>query len=371
MREEDGMETFVKGKKLCRQFFEEIAKPVLEQYFPGLSYSAGLLGYGSDVLGYDDPVSTDHMWGPRFYLFLKPDDMDKKEGIMKHFSRELPYTYQGYSVNFSEPNIHDHGVRQPVFITEGLISPLIFIQTSDDFLNSYLGCCNWNALSNADWLSFSEHRLLALTSGEFYQDDLGIKKYLEAVSYFPNDVWLYQIASNWSLIAEEQAFVGRCIQVGDEIGSILVCARIAERLMRLGFLYCRTYAPYSKWFGTAFSNLPLDRQIKEEIRRALCAQSGKEREIAIVRAQKMMADLHNEKKITEAVPVEITNYFGRSIKVIFADRIADTIKKKLVGTSLEGIPLIGSFSGVENFTAFSDDTSQRMRRRKVFEKARN
>ena len=69
--------------------------------------------------------------------------------------------------------------------------------------------------------------------------------------------------------------------------------------------------------------------------------------------------------------VEITNYFGRSIKVIFADRIADTIKKKLVGTSLEGIPLIGSFSGVENFTAFFDDTSQRMRRRKVFEKARN
>lgn len=85
-------------------------------------------------------------------------------------------------VNFSEPNIHDHGVRQPVFITEGPVSPLIFIQTLDDFLDSYLGCCNWNALSNSDWLSFSEHRLLALTSGEFYQDDLGIKKYLEAIA---------------------------------------------------------------------------------------------------------------------------------------------------------------------------------------------
>ena len=47
---------FIKGRELCRAFFEQAAKPLLEQAFPGLSYTAGVLGYGSDVLGYEDAV---------------------------------------------------------------------------------------------------------------------------------------------------------------------------------------------------------------------------------------------------------------------------------------------------------------------------
>lgn len=63
------MGDFIKGLDLCEKFFYDVAKPVLDEYFPELVYSAGLIGYGSDVLGFDDEVSTDHMWGPRFYLF--------------------------------------------------------------------------------------------------------------------------------------------------------------------------------------------------------------------------------------------------------------------------------------------------------------
>lgn len=65
------MPEFIKGKDLCRGFFWDIAQPILKENFPDLQYTAGLLGYGSDILGYDDAVSTDHMWGPRFYLFLE------------------------------------------------------------------------------------------------------------------------------------------------------------------------------------------------------------------------------------------------------------------------------------------------------------
>ena len=52
---------------------------------------------------------------------------------------------------------------------------------------------------------------------------------------------------------------------GDSLGSALVCGRIAERLMRLCFLYCRQYAPYSKWFGTAFQQLPIPQELKDAI----------------------------------------------------------------------------------------------------------
>ena len=60
------------------RLFNEYAKPIIDEYFPNLQYSAGLIGYGSDVLGYDDEVSRDHMWGPRFYMFLSDNDIDKK-----------------------------------------------------------------------------------------------------------------------------------------------------------------------------------------------------------------------------------------------------------------------------------------------------
>lgn len=91
------MPEFIKGKELCRSFFTEIVKPILDHDFPSLVYTAGLLGYGSDVLGYDDPVSTDHMWGPRFYLFLRKEDLPCQARILQAFSVQFPSFYRGYS----------------------------------------------------------------------------------------------------------------------------------------------------------------------------------------------------------------------------------------------------------------------------------
>lgn len=122
------MAEFIKGLELSENFFLEIAKPILDSHYPDLKYSAGLMGYGSDVLGYDDEVSTDHMWGPRFYLFLKPEDVSKRQRIMDTFSETLPYSYKGYSVNFSEPDPNDNGVRHAKLIDSGKVNPLIFIQ---------------------------------------------------------------------------------------------------------------------------------------------------------------------------------------------------------------------------------------------------
>ena len=57
------MAEFIKGLELSRDFFLDIAKPILDRHYPDLEYSAGLIGYGSDVLGYDDEVSRDHKIG--------------------------------------------------------------------------------------------------------------------------------------------------------------------------------------------------------------------------------------------------------------------------------------------------------------------
>src|SRR5579863_5216771 len=61
---------FVPGIELARLYHRELVGPLLDRYFPGLAYSAALVGPGSEVLGFDTPRSTDHDWGPRLQVFL-------------------------------------------------------------------------------------------------------------------------------------------------------------------------------------------------------------------------------------------------------------------------------------------------------------
>ncbi len=349
------MTTFIKGMDLSRGFFHDCAKPTLDKYFPTLTYSAGLIGYGSDVLGYDDQTSTDHMWGPRFYLFLSRDDIAKKEQILTALSENLSYTYKGYSTNFTSPDPNDNGVQHPKLIREGKVNPLIFVRTFDGFLTEQLGTSNLDQISPCDWLAFSEHRLLSLVSGQFFADGLGCREVLSKIKYYPTDVKLYLIASNWEIIAAEQAFVKRCGMCGDDIGSRIICARICERLMRLCFLYKNTYAPYSKWFGTAFDKLDVDPKIKQAIQSALSADDIITREENLVKALSYAAEMHNASGLTEVVEYKIESYFGRDIKVIFAEKFAEAISRRLKGTPFEHSPRIGSASQMGGVSSVVDD----------------
>lgn len=360
-------DNFIKGLPLCRAFFFRVAKPILDECFPDLRYTAGLFGYGSDVLGYDDTVSTDHMWGPRFYLLLEESDFDRRDEIFDALAARLPYTFEGYSVNFSVPNMEDHGVRTAEYREAGPVHPLIFIDTVDRFTKSYLGKTEPESWDERDWLACSEHRLLGFTSGELYVDNLQFAAVRAAAARYPDVVRRYLIASQWFLLAEEQAFVRRCGDVSDDIGSRLCTARMMERLMRLCFLYCDCYAPYSKWFGTAFGKLPVDPEISIAIAEALRANHINSRERAQVRAQHLVAALHNKSGLTDPVDTTPRPYFSRKIQVIGADRIAAAVAQTLTGSPLEGLSLIGSVSQVSNLTVLYEDTEAAGRIRGLYE----
>lgn len=349
------MDQFIKGMELCEGFFRDCAKGIIEERFPGLPYSAGLIGYGSDVLGYDDPVSTDHMWGPRFYLFLRKEDLAKKDAIFRALSENLPCAYRGYSVNFTEPDPNDCGVQHPKWVDSGPVNPLVFIQTFEDYLAEQLGTSDLAHIGPLRWLAFSEHRLLSLVSGRFFVDGLDCAGKLAPIWYYPRDVKLYLIASNWRLIASEQAFVKRCGACGDEIGARIICARLCERLMRLCFLFQDTYAPYSKWFGTAFGRLDVDEKIKAAIHGALAAADPESREDRLVEAQALVGALQNASSLAEFVNVEIKDYFGRDIRVVFAEKFAEAVEKELTGTAFAGVPPFGTLSQVGGIASFTDD----------------
>ena len=67
--------TFVSGLKLAEGFFQQVVLPILNSHMPKLEYSAALIGCGSEILGFDTEMSTDHHWGPRAMLFLRPRDI--------------------------------------------------------------------------------------------------------------------------------------------------------------------------------------------------------------------------------------------------------------------------------------------------------
>lgn len=192
-------------------------------------------------------------------------------------------------------------------------------------------------------------------SGKLFIDKLNIRELTDKIKFYPDKVKLYPIASQWETISSEQVFVKRCGMVNDEIGSQIICARIVERLMRLCFLYKDTYAPYSKWFGTAFNKLDIDENIKLKINAALKANDLIERESNLVEAQALVADLHNASGLTDKVDYSIEAYFGRDIKVIFADKLVDAIVEKLKGTAFENIPLIGTMSQFGGLSDFADE----------------
>lgn len=73
---------FLAGLDLAGSFYEAVVGPRLA----AIDHDAALIGPGSDVLGYDDVRSTDHLWGPRLQIFVDDCDVRAAEGAL----RDLP-----------------------------------------------------------------------------------------------------------------------------------------------------------------------------------------------------------------------------------------------------------------------------------------
>ena len=350
------MPAFIPGLQLSRLFYEEAVKPILDSRFPGLRYSAALLGSGSEVLGYDTPISTDHHWGPRLWLFLSDDDEARHAAaIARTLSEQLPYQVHGYSTNFGQPA--ENGVQLPEEIASGPVNHWVRPTTVRRFVAGLLGVDPFHAISAVDWLTFPEQHLLELTAGAVYHDGLGeLERMRREFAYYPRDVWLYRLAAQWKRISQEEAFVGRCGDVGDDLGSRIVAARLVRDLMRLCFLLERKYAPYSKWLGTAFDRLDCAGELSPAFTRVLAAGTWREREQNLSRAYETVAGLHNALAITPPLEGRVSAYHGRPYRVIHADGFAAATRAAIADEAIKRIP--GDIGAVDQFVDSTDVTDR-------------
>ncbi|MCI4335402.1 MAG: DUF4037 domain-containing protein, partial [Thermoplasmata archaeon] len=265
-----------------RQFYLEAVAPVVRTQFPGLKFGAGLLGPGSEVLGYDTRQSTDHDWGPRAQIFLSARDRSKYgTQIITALEEGLPRRFGGYSTSFSPPD-SDH-VRVRVPPGAGRLRPLVWVGTLAGFLRGYLGVASERRLAPIDWLSLPQHKLLTVAEGAVFHDDVGIRRMQARFRYYPRDVWLHLLSVQWLRIAEEEAFVARAAAVEDDLGSRMIAARQVREIMRLCFLMEKRYWPYDKWWGTGFRKLEISRDLHRPLCEVLEARTGRARERALSR----------------------------------------------------------------------------------------
>lgn len=365
------MNQFMPGLELNRLFYREVVQPLLpllSEQFPDVVYSAGLLGYGSDVLGYDTDTSTDHEWGPRLLIFLGDAEYPAlHQAISDMLSRELPPSFHGYSTNFSEPLGGGAGVRLLEPGEPGRINHHISVMTVADFLEWELGVRSLDALTARDWLTFPEQKLLEVTAGAVYHDGLGqLEPLRQSLNYYPHDVWVYRLAAQWQRISQEEAFVGRSGDVGDDLGSRIIAARLVRDVMRLCFLLERRYAPYSKWFGTALSRLQCAGQLGPRLTAVLAASSWQEREGQLAEAYEAVARLQNALALTDPLDPTPRRYHDRPYHVIHAERFAnalsETIRDEELRRIIERVDLVGA---VDQFADSADILSHAGRSRQL------
>ena len=338
------MTDFMNGLTLNQLFYEEVVAPLLRSNFPELEYSAALIGWGSDVLGYDDVQSTDHNWGPRFQLFLAEGDYEKYyTAINEALNAGLPSEFRGYPTVYS---IVEEDVAGPVQFN-------IEVETTKGFFIRYLGCDPFREIEAADWLTFSEHKLLAVTSGKVFHDGLNeLESIRQKFSYYPKDVWLYMLAAQWEKISEEQAFVGRSGFVGDELGSMLIAARQVKNLMKLCFLMERKYAPYSKWFGTAFNHLACAQKLAPIFMQVLQASGWRARQEFLAKAYETVAGMHNALGITIPLKEPAAQYHERPYLVFGDEGYVEEIRK--VVTNEEVLKIKHNLGSVNQFIDSND-----------------
>ena len=331
------MPDFLPGLDLNRAYYFEAVRPILTARFPALAYAAALIGYGSDVLRYDTPRSTDHEWGPRLLLFV-PDDTAPELGaaIEDALAAELPVEFRGYSTSFGQQDAL--GVRLLVPGTPGHVAHHVDVWTLHAFTRMELGIAPDQPLHARDWLVLPEQKLLQVTAGAVFHDGLGTLTALrERLAYYPRDAWLYLMASQWMRIAQIEPFAGRTAEAGDELGSRLVTASLVRDLMKLSFLQARRYAPYAKWFGTAFAGLPVAEALGPSLQRALAASDTQGREEALCEAYVIAGEQHNALSITPPLDTTTAHFYSRPYRVLNAGRFAEALARRIEDDEVRGV----------------------------------
>ena len=235
----------MKGLELSEAFYHEYGKPMLEKDFPHIlpHIAVGLIGAGSECLGFDDEISRDHDFDMGFCVFL-PDEstVDRETAFrLERAYAALPKEYMGYKRSRLSPTGGArHGVlRRADFLTEKTGTP--------DGL-----------LSLRDFLYLPEQSLLEASNGKLFHDGDGVFTAIRArLSRLPEDVRRKKMAGELFLMGQSGEYnLPRALSRGDTAAAQLSSFEFVKSALHLAHLLSNKHLPYYKWQFKSLEALP-------------------------------------------------------------------------------------------------------------------
>lgn len=325
------MAEFISGRILSNQFYQEIIKPLLA----GIPHDACLIGEGSDVLGYDQPISMDHDWGPRLTLFVanECEVIEMRNKIIE----KLPDTFKGFPTRKDEETSN------------------IEVTTISNWLKRNLKIDDIDALEISDWLSFSQQHLLQFTGGVVFANSLGSYDHAKKIlAWYPDDVWRWIMAAQWYFIWGSERLIFRTTEAGDILGGQLIVGKLVRLIVEMIFIQNKAYKPYDKWLGSAFKKIDTNQRIEKAILEIL---SDKDTANQIKSIQKLLfnlGDRHNSLSLTEIVQPKITNYevgvnnAVRPYKIFNSSDFKDACINSIQDIALKELVYVGALDQMTN-----------------------
>lgn len=249
----------IKGLELAQLYYEVYGKPMIEEKYPGYRgrIAAGLVGHGSECLGFDDEISRDHDFGPGFCLWLSGEDYARIGERLQADYERLPQEFLGFSGRNTSPQ---GGGRVGVFETGAFYRGLIGYERAPEKL--------------IQWLYVPEEALAGAVNGKVFADPLGeFTQIRESLSYYPEDVRLKKLARRLAVMAQSGQYnFPRAGKRGDLGAVYFSLAEFCRAAVSAVYLLNRVYAPFYKWQMAGMDRLSILKEIKPRLLRLMSAQ---------------------------------------------------------------------------------------------------
>lgn len=250
----------LKGLDLCQRYYETYGQKMIEEKFSSYKpYMAiGMFGFGSDCLGYDDEISTDHDFGGGFCILLPADIYHKIGHDLQNAYDLLPDEFMGLT-------------RRTTVQGQGRVG----VFTVDNFFEQFLGKIPETV---EDWLNVDEMALLNCTNGRIFVDHLGtVTKIRNYLSYYPEDIRLKKIARALAKMAQSGQYnYARCMKRKAYVAASLALNEFIEQTLALIYLLNKKYKPYYKWSFYGLKDCTVLYELQEDIEKLVLLPCQKE-----------------------------------------------------------------------------------------------